>query len=293
LDGPFDPGKEFTVTATVANPVKGQTMTLELPEKLQLAQGDKQQAVPPADGSKVTWKVKVLAAGTFKVRVQSSTGVAQSKTLTIVQADQSAGRFSLRLGGAFDPGKEFTVTATVANPAKGQTLALELPDKLQVTQGDKQQTVPPADGSAVTWKVKVLEAGTFKVRVQSSTGVAQTKTLTIVQAAQSAGRFALKLDGSFDPGKEFTVTATVTHPVEGQMLTLELPEKLQRLEGDDQRLVPLLSPEKKDGTVTIAWRVRVLDVGTHRLRVVSSLGTAQAKTLVITRPKESGKEIFK
>jgi len=85
-------GGEFTVTAlvNVNNPTPGETLTLELPSGLRIAQGAAQQAVPRVDVgstrsmSPVTWKVIADRDGKYQITVKSSTGISQSLAITIL-----------------------------------------------------------------------------------------------------------------------------------------------------------------------------------------------------------------
>ncbi|HVS40084.1 MAG TPA: hypothetical protein VMS17_31285, partial [Gemmataceae bacterium] len=87
--GDFRPGGEFTVAAEITNPTPGQTVTLTLPDGLQLADGDAlKRSVPPADAGTrlapvVTWKVKSDRAGDYTLKVDSSSGASASKKVSI------------------------------------------------------------------------------------------------------------------------------------------------------------------------------------------------------------------
>jgi hypothetical protein len=97
---------------------------------------------------------------------------------------ENEARVEVALGGSFEPGKAFTVTAYVEDPAPGQSLALELPPGMELLEGAQVQPVPPAtdDGDAlVFWKARVQRLGEFPLRVRSSTGVTQTKVITITR----------------------------------------------------------------------------------------------------------------
>ena len=66
------------------------TVTLTLPEDFELAEGEAAQPVPPlprdatSHNSPVTWKVKAPGhEGKYTLKVQSSTGVSQTQTVTI------------------------------------------------------------------------------------------------------------------------------------------------------------------------------------------------------------------
>jgi hypothetical protein len=99
---------------------------------------------------------------------------------------ESEGRFQLNLGGSFEPGKIFTISAVVADPGHGQSLSLELPAGMKRIEGQEIQAVlAPAEGqefSSVVWKARVLEPGDYNLRVRSSTGVTQTKIVSIKPA---------------------------------------------------------------------------------------------------------------
>ncbi len=152
------------------------------------------------------------------------------------------GTLAVTLGGNFDIGQSFTITAYANKPVPGQTLTLELPAGLERIKGDALQRVPPltvGDSSIVSWEAKVLETGVFPIKVRSSTGITQTKTVTIARGeAPTGGKLALDLRGSYEPGGVFTVFGKVTDPLPNQTLTLHLPEGLQRTAGDETQQVP-------------------------------------------------------
>ncbi len=93
------------------------------------------------------------------------------------------GRFQLDLGGSFEPGKLFTISATVADPGLGQTLTLELPKGMERLEGKEVQPLAPLaesqEFSTAVWKARVLAPGQHTIRVRSSSGVTQTKVITI------------------------------------------------------------------------------------------------------------------
>ncbi len=104
----------------------------------------------------------------------------------LVPSPESEGRVELALGGSFVPGKRFTVTAYVNDPAPGQSLTLDLPAGMALVDSPEVQAVPapPANGapvSLVMWRARVLRPGEFAVRVRSSTGVTQGKLVTVTQ----------------------------------------------------------------------------------------------------------------
>lgn len=81
---------------------------------------------------------------------------------------------------------EFTVTAQVHDPVPAQTLILELPEGIELVEGREIQPVPEAPATAgapllsfVEWRCSVRELGCHRLRLRSSTGVTQTKILTV------------------------------------------------------------------------------------------------------------------
>lgn len=101
----------------------------------------------------------------------------------IATTAESEGRFQLSLNGGFEPGKAFTISAVIADPAQGQTLTLELPAGMKRIEGKEVQSVPPlAEGqefSTVLWKGRVVEPGDHTIRIRSSTGVTTTKIVSV------------------------------------------------------------------------------------------------------------------
>ena len=101
----------------------------------------------------------------------------------VAVAAESEGRLQVALAGSFEPGKVFTISAVVADPAPGQTLALELPAGMHRLEGKEVQPVAHLaegqDYSTVLWKARVVAPGQHTVRVRSSTGVTQSKIVSI------------------------------------------------------------------------------------------------------------------
>jgi hypothetical protein len=103
----------------------------------------------------------------------------------IAQSPEGDGLVAMVFGGSFEPGKMFTLTAYVQDPAPGQTLTLELPKGMQRIEGKERQPVPEVDedGNAmVLWKGRVQSTGRFPLRIHSSTGATQTKIITVSKA---------------------------------------------------------------------------------------------------------------
>jgi hypothetical protein len=135
------------------------------------------KTIPPGDSAVVIyWGEKPLPAG-------SSREMSFAYGLGSVSAGEGGGRLALTVGGSFVPGGEFTLTAYVNNPVAGQRLSLFLPEDFSLLAGEATEPVPAAPGSGIvpiTWKVRAgPREGTFTLKVQSSTGVAQTHPVQI------------------------------------------------------------------------------------------------------------------
>ncbi len=77
----------FTISAVVADPALGQTLTLELPKGMERLEGKQVQPVAAlADDqeySTVLWKARVVEPGEYPIRIRSSAGVTLTKVVTI------------------------------------------------------------------------------------------------------------------------------------------------------------------------------------------------------------------
>lgn len=97
------------------------------------------------------------------------------------------GNLAVVLSGSFEPGKLFTIAAQVQDPALGQSLTLELPAGMERVEGKVREPVPAVDedgNTMVLWKARVLNTGRFNLRVHSSTGITQTKIITITRPGE-------------------------------------------------------------------------------------------------------------
>jgi hypothetical protein len=94
------------------------------------------------------------------------------------------GEFNLAMGGSFEPGKIFTISAYVQDPFPGQTLTLELPESMERVEGKASQPVPAPDADGhtmVLWKARVLRTGDFHLRVRSSSGITHGKMISVTR----------------------------------------------------------------------------------------------------------------
>lgn len=87
--GSFEPGKLFTISAAVDDPISNQTLELDLPAGMALVEGKRLQPIPaPPEGSAtsmVLWKCRVTELGEHAIRVRSSNGATLTRTVTIAR----------------------------------------------------------------------------------------------------------------------------------------------------------------------------------------------------------------
>src|SRR5205085_460029 len=95
------------------------------------------------------------------------------------------GKLALTVGGGLWTGGEFTATAYVSRPQKGQKVTLTVPDGFKIV-GDAEQAVPQVardaarNYSTVSWRVKAPDRpGTYSLEVNLSTGASQKRPVTI------------------------------------------------------------------------------------------------------------------
>lgn len=101
----------------------------------------------------------------------------------IASNPENEGKVSIGLSGSFEPGKAFLITAHVEDPTPSQSLRLELPEGMRTLEGREIQPVPdPGEtgASIVMWKATVDRLGEYDIRIHSSNGVTQIKSLKIV-----------------------------------------------------------------------------------------------------------------
>jgi hypothetical protein len=102
-----------------------------------------------------------------------------------VASTEGAGRLGLSVGGRFQPGGEFTLTALVSEPLPEESLTLELPQSFQILDGGTTQPVPSVPAGAVrrtsplSWRIKAGPEGTYTLQVKSSAGASQKLDLRI------------------------------------------------------------------------------------------------------------------
>jgi hypothetical protein len=118
-----------------------------------------------------------------KGKSKHEVGFAYGQSLAV--NPENEGKVHIQFGGNFEPNKAFTVTAYVEDPLEGQALTLLLPKGVERLDDRDTQTVPQPtrDGqSVVMWRCRVQQLGTFPIRIRSSNGVTETRTVTVAPA---------------------------------------------------------------------------------------------------------------
>jgi hypothetical protein len=159
---------------------------------------------------------------------------------------------------------------------------LEKPERLVLTRHGigfgtwDMQAMPAGFDSAlgIFWEPKEIKPGAKR---EFAYGYGQG----IVPPPEGEGPYEIKLGGSLEPGKLFTVTAMVSDPSPGQALTLQLPEGVEAIEGRATQPVPQATEDQANAIVL--WKARVRRPGTFPLQVRSSDGSTQTKLVTIEK----------
>jgi hypothetical protein len=136
-------------------------------------------SAPPDSAVTMYWSAQDIQPGQNRL-VGFAYGLGQ-----VASGEEAKGRLGLSVGGTLVVNYTFSVTALVKDAADGETVTLHLPRGLELVVGDRTQKVPPAAQvgySPVTWKVKAgSSAGTYDIKVTSSTGLSQQLPVVIKQ----------------------------------------------------------------------------------------------------------------
>jgi hypothetical protein len=175
-----------------------------------------------------------------------------------LQSPGFVAHFTLKMGGGLIGPSRFLCTAHALGD-NGWDLAA------QRANGDSD--------AAIFWDPREVPPGgklTF--------AMAYGKGLAV--SPDTEGRIRLAFGGSFEPGKLFTIQAFVEEPLPSQVLTLELPDGMTRLEG--RAIEPVPQPGPNTATSMILWKARVDKLGEHAIKIRSSSGTTQIRTVTIS-----------
>jgi hypothetical protein len=170
-----------------------------------------------------------------------------------------------------DPG--FAAVMTLKSGGK-----VESPNKVVLTQlgalgaAWDVPALPAGDSAcAIYWDKKVLKPGEKREMTWAYGG-------GIASDPEGEGKVTLALGGNWEPGKLFTVSALVEDPVASQMLALDLPPGIERIEGAEIEPVPAPT---ENGHSLVLWRGRVLRPGAFDIKVHSSTGVTQMKSVLV------------
>jgi hypothetical protein len=167
----------------------------------------------------------------------------------------------------------FVATMTFKH-RKGENPNKVVLSNLGVVANFQQWDVPPLmagdSACALFWEEKVMKPGEKRTLIWGYGGGRSTDP-------DLEGRVQIALSGSFEPGKLFTVTAHVDDPLPDQVLALELPAGMERVEG--RPMQPVASNDL--GSNQVVWKGRVQRPGDYQIRVRSSTGAVQSKQVRI------------
>jgi hypothetical protein len=97
---------------------------------------------------------------------------------TISSTGGDSGNLAVTLGGSFQPGRVFTVTAYIKDAEEGQRATLRLPGELTLEENETtaKPVRPEAGGlSQVTWRVRARDVGQFPLDVTLTDAAGRTQ----------------------------------------------------------------------------------------------------------------------
>jgi hypothetical protein len=160
----------------------------------------------------------------------------------------------------------------------GETL--EGPDKVVLTSADvvrrdqwdvRTERVSGRSACALFWEPRDLEPNAKReLAFAYGQGI----------AAADHGNVTADFGGSFAPGKSFTITARV-RPIDGQSLTLQLPQGIELIHGRSTQLVP---PAAENQPSVVVWHCRLAGAGTYPVSIRSNHGMTQTWTVTVSPP---------
>jgi hypothetical protein len=160
--------------------------------------------------------------------------------------------------------------------------SLEMPERVVLTrhgigfgQWDMQPQASMGDSACgIFWEPKEIKPGGKR---EFAYGYGQG----VVLPPEGEGQYEVKLGGSFEPDKLFSVTAVVSDPAPGQALTLELPEGMEAVEGRLSQPVP--PPPQDAANSVVMWKARVMRTGSFPLHIRSTNGMSQTKIVTVEK----------
>lgn len=155
---------------------------------------------PKPDEHLTLWEVPVLPIKTMRdadsavtiywnermLKAHETREVGFAYGLGNIASGEGKGKLAVTIDGDFSPEGIFTLTAYVREPGRGETVSLKLPQGFRIERGGETQKVPSlredsmSKNSPVTWRVRApAKRGAYSLRVESSTGVAQSQKVII------------------------------------------------------------------------------------------------------------------
>ncbi|CAM5186034.1 retention module-containing protein [Alishewanella longhuensis] len=225
-------GELITVTATVSNPVAGTPLVVDLGNGVSIT-------IPVGESSGSTTvdtrddDVYLQGTETITFEVVGTTGGnfdalnTDSTTSTNVVDDADPTVITLSTPAIVTEGTPITVTATVDNPVTGSPLVIDLGNGTSITiavgQSSGSTTVEtrPADAQVqgneqVDFAIVDTSGGNYEALDTSSTAS------TVVTDSGEGTTLVLTSDSEVIEGEVITVTATVSNPVAGTPLVVDL-----------------------------------------------------------------------
>ena len=169
--GPFYAGGAFWLVALVQNPRAGQSVRLTLPEGLTLAPNEQSSKPVAASGeySQLSWLVRIAPTSLGEVEVKATLEPEKDEERQMLHVQTPNAQLALAAQGPFQAGKSFWVVATVRHPRAGQSVALLLPDEIELAPKETAEKPVPtgSDSARVLWLVRVKSRASGNVDLQT------------------------------------------------------------------------------------------------------------------------------
>lgn len=221
--GSVQSGSTFWLTAMIKNPTANQTVTLTLPDGMQLVDGDLTQkvSVDRSDLAYVNWKIKAAEKtdGTREIAARlDPLGIEEKMKCVIKSAEPQIKE--LAIGGEPVVGGLIRVTAQILNGQPDTKATLELPPQCTLEPGH-QAEIHSSLKSQASWVVRINEGKEHNFHVKLNNGRSAGKM--VVATTRPAEFKNLEVAGNLKSGGAVRVSAIVALPSPGMHVKLELP----------------------------------------------------------------------
>jgi hypothetical protein len=105
----------------------------------------------------------------------------------------------------------------------------------------------------------------------------------VASGEQAQGRIGLSVGGTLVRGYDFTVTALVSDAKPGETVTLELPEGIKLVRGDQTQTIP--PPSTASGHSPVSWKVQAEKAAFYDIK--ASLSNKMSQKITIEIKKEA------